>query len=74
MNRKRIAQKMVERKRKQIRRRTRRRSRKIACRVLGVLCPLFVGFFLGAHRRVICAYIKGEDLPQAPKGHFCHEK
>ena len=74
MNRKRIAQKMVERKRKQIRRRTRRRSRKIACRVLGVLCPLFIGFFLGTHHRVIRAYIKGEELPQAPKGHFCYEK
>ena len=69
-----IAQKVVERKRRQIKRRARRRSRKIACRVLGVLCPLFIGFFLGTHHRVIRAYIKGEELPQAPKGHFCHKK
>ena len=39
-----------------------------------------LGFFVGVHRNVIKAYIKGEELPKAPKGarqslnNCCHDE
>ena len=41
-------------------------------KVIGkVICIIFVGFFaymLYLHRELIIAAIKGEELPEAPKG------
>ena len=33
-----------------------------------------VGCFVGVHRRVIIAAIKGEELPEAPAWHFWCKK
>ena len=30
-----------------------------------------IGVMVGIHRRVILAWIKGEELPEMPEGHCC---
>ncbi len=47
---------------------------KRVCRA--VICGAFllcIGYFLGIHHRVIEALVKGEELPEAPKGHCLHK-
>ncbi len=44
---------------------------KCCCRKILLRCFLLcLGCFLGVHRKVILAYIKGEELPKAPTWHF----
>lgn len=40
--------------------------------LLAALCCCLT-YFVFVHRRVILAAIKGEKLPEAPKGHCCHK-
>lgn len=44
------------------------RKKHLRLSLLGV-CLLGTGFFLGVHHRVIGAMLKGDALPEAPKGH-----
>ena len=59
------AEKAVEKEKKKLRKKVKRVLR---LSLLGV-CLLGTGFFLGVHHRVIEAMLKGEALPEAPKGH-----
>lgn len=68
-----LAGKIVEDKKKKAKKKAKRRLRRILFCLCGGLCLLGTGYFLGVHRRVIAAYLKGEVLPKAPEGHACHK-
>lgn len=64
-----VAEKAVEKKKKKLRKKVKRVLR---LTLLGVFL-LGTGYFLGVHHRVIEAMVKGEELPNAPKGHCLHK-
>jgi len=72
MNKRKIADKVVEAEKKKLRRKVKKAVRRAVLGICGGLCLLGTGYFLGVHRRVLKAYLKGEPLPEAPKGHLCH--
>ena len=57
---------------KKAKKKVKKTVKKVVVGTLCGLCLLCTGYFLGVHHRVIAAYIKGEELPKPPKGHFCH--
>ena len=69
-----LAKKLVVKEKKRIQRKTHKVLLKLCGKSLLALCLLGLGFFLGVHRRVILAKLKGEEPPEAPEGHCCHNK
>lgn len=72
MKEKTLVSKVVEDEKKKAKKKAKRAVRRVVCTCLGSVCLLCTGYFLGVHHRVIEAMIKGEELPEAPKGHCCH--
>lgn len=73
MKKKRLVGKIAEEQKKKVRRKAKKKRKRI---LRGIFCgaALFsLGIFVGVHRRVILAYLKGEELPEAPKSHCCHK-
>ncbi len=67
-----LAGKIVEKEKKKARKKIRKAVRRAISIFLGSLLLLGAGFFLGVHRHVILAMIRGEQPPEAPAGHlFC---
>ena len=67
-----LAQIAAEHEKKKLKKKAKKAVKRI---VGGVFCGAVLlgsGYFLGVHHRVIEAYIRGEEPPKAPKGHFCH--
>ena len=69
-----LVKKLVGAEKKKLQRKTQEALLKLGGKLLLVLCLVGFGFFLGVHRRVILAKIKGEELPEPPEGHCCHGK
>ena len=69
-----LVKKLVGAEKKKLQRKTQAALLKLGGKLLLVLCLVGFGFFLGVHRRVILAKLKGEELPEPPEGHFCHSK
>lgn len=70
--RKTLAERAVEKQKKKVEKKAKRIIRHV---LLGSLFGVFLlctGYFLGVHHRVLAAWIKGEDLPEAPIGHCAH--
>ena len=66
-----LAQIAAEHEKKKLKKKIRQTVRRV---VGGVCCGamlLGTGYFLGVHHRVIEAYLKGGEMPAAPKGHCC---
>ena len=72
MKKKNLAEKIVETEKEKAKKKAKRKLRRAVCTCVGGLCLLCTGYFLGIHHRVIEALIKGEELPEPPKGHCCH--
>ncbi len=72
MKKKNLAEKIVETEKVKAKKKAKRKLRRAVCTCVGGLCLLCTGYFLGVHHRVIEALIKGEELPEPPKGHCCH--
>ena len=72
MKKKNLAEKIVETEKVKAKKKAKRKLRRAVRTCVGGLCLLCTGYFLGVHHRVIEALIKGEELPEAPKGHCCH--
>ena len=62
-----LSEKELKRRRKKEKRKCRRRRRRIFFAVLFAFC---LGVFVGIHRFVILAVIRGEKLPKLPKDHI----
>ncbi len=69
-----LVKKLIGSEKKKIQRKTHAALLKLGGKLLLVLFLVALGFFLGVHRRVILAKIKGEELPEPPEGHCCHGK
>ena len=69
-----LVKKLVGAEKKKLQRKTQAALLKLGGKLLLVLCLVGFGFFLGVHRRVILAKLKGEELPEPPEGHCCHGK
>ena len=69
-----LVKKLIGAEKKKIQRKTHAALLKLGGKLLLVLCLVGFGFFLGVHRRVILAKLKGEELPEPPEGHCCHGK
>ena len=54
-----------------IEKKKKRKRRRRLRRIFAALFLFMLGIFVGIHRRVIIAAIKGEELPTPPPGH-CH--
>ena len=73
MKRKKPAKKIAEHEKNRLKKKA---SRKVKRFFAGIGCGvalLGTGYFLGVHRKVIKALIKGEEPPKAPKGHCFHK-
>ena len=68
---KRLAAAIVDQEKKKTKKNLKRKLRRAVGCVCGGAFLLGTGYFLGVHHRVIAAYLKGEELPPAPKGHCC---
>ena len=70
-----IASDALERKAEKEKKKLKKKIRKTVRRIIrGILWTGFVlclGMFIGIHRNVIKAWLKGEELPEMPAGH-CH--
>lgn len=64
---------VVEKKKEKAKKKLKRKLRRIFCGILGSVCLLGTGYFLGVHHRVLAALVKGEEPPKAPKGHCLHK-
>ena len=69
-----LVKKLIGSEKKKIQRKTHAALLKLGGKLLLVLCLVGFGVFLGVHRRVILAKIKGEELPEAPEGCPAHKK
>lgn len=69
MKKKNLAEKIVETEKEKAKKTAKRKLRRAVRTCVGGLCLFCTGYFLGVHHRVIKALIKGEELPEAPKGH-----
>ena len=67
-----VVEAIGEHEKKKRKKKLKKAVRRIVCGVFGGALLLGAGYFLGVHHRVIAAYIKGGEMPKAPKGHFCH--
>ena len=70
-----MAADVMERKAAKEKKKLKKKIRKTVSRIIrGILWTGFVlclGVFIGIHRNVIKAWLKGEELPEMPAGH-CH--
>ena len=63
----------AEKEKKKLKKKVRKTVRRIIRGILWTGFVLCLGMFIGIHRNVIRAWIKGEELPKMPAGHFhCH--
>lgn len=71
MKKNRLAGVIVEEQKKKAKKKAKKRLKKLL-RITFCGIGLFsLGVFVGVHRKVILAAIKGEELPEPPKGHCC---
>ena len=70
-----VAAEAAERKAEKEKRNAKKKGKKTVRRIIrGILWTglvLCCGMFIGIHRNVIRAWLKGEELPEMPAGH-CH--
>ena len=70
-----IAADAIERKAAKEKKKLKKKAKKTARRIIrGILWTglvLCLGMFIGVHRNVIRAWLKGGELPKVPAGH-CH--
>ena len=66
----------IDRKAEKEKKKLKKKVRKTVHRIIrGILWTGFVlccGLFIGIHRNVIKAWLKGEELPKVPAGHWHH--
>ena len=66
-------EKVVEKEKNKMKRKAKKKLKRI---LRGIMCGTLLfcaGIFVGIHRKVILAYLKGEELPEAPTNHCCHK-
>ena len=68
MNKKKLANKVVETEKKKIRKKAKKTMHRMLFCVFGTIGLFGMGYLFGMHHRLIVAMIKKEELPEAPKG------
>ena len=63
-------EKKAAKEKKKLKKKARKRIRRIIRTIFWTIFVLWVGIFIGIHRRVILAAIKGEEFPTPPASHW----
>ena len=61
----------AEKEKKKLKKKVKRTVRRIIRGIFWTVLILCLGMFIGVHKNVISAWLKGEKLPEMPSGH-CH--
>ena len=64
-----VIERKAEKEKKKIKKKVKRTVHRIIRGILWTGFVLCLGMFIGIHRNVIKAWIRGEELPKVPKGH-----
>ena len=67
-------EKTAEKEKKKLKKKVKKTVRRMIRGILWTGFALCLGIFIGIHRNVIKAWLKGEEMPAAPAGHCCHKK
>ena len=68
-----VMERKAEKEKKKLKKKVKKTVRRIIRGILWTGFVLCLGIFVGIHRNVIKAWIKGEEMPKVPAGHCpCH--
>ena len=67
MKKKKLAGKLADREKSRLKRKAKRGFRHFLLRVFGAAFLFAAGYLFGLHHKMIVAFMKGEELPKAPK-------